>query len=600
MSILNRIIFLLLLTVCSEASFAQQATAVDSLKKDISAAKTTKEKLEKMDELSRVLMNVNLEESDNYGKQIILLAEESRDRELMIKAYLSNGLRCSYFVSRKEYLDRSVSYYNKALEIAKKEKIPKFIATAQLRLSAVYLAGLEKDKALNYANQGFSVISSLDNDSLKTEAYNTFGDVYLVRNEKILALRNYLNALSIAEDAKNAPLIKNCYLNLSAFYSNIEEYDKAIDYYTLAYKKLDEIKTGNVPYQRVVYLTSIGNLYAAKKNHDIAIGYFERSIAMADSLKFSNLKIPGYVSLLNQYLNMDEPQKALNYFNSSQGQNLKTYLAQFGFAGVTDQAYGVIYTGLNKFDSAKYYFNRASPFFEKGSNETGKMSFYAQLGSLYEKAGENTKGIEYYLKVKDIASRNGLLENIQAAAKHLDTLYNRSGNYQLSRQYTSIYYQYKDSAEKLNKEKELAQVEAADEQHRLEKQEKQRVEAERRSHNIQYMAITIGIALLFVVLVIMGIFKVSEGTIKILGFFAFIMFFEFIILIADNKIHHWTHGEPWKVLAIKIILIAMLLPLHHWLEKKVIKYLTSHNRLTAAGHHLRKVFSRRSSEDFKT
>ena len=597
MNILKQVFLLLVFTAFINSGFAQQAAAVDSLKKDITNAKTIAEKLDLMDNLSRILMSVNMEESEKYGKQLILLAEESRDRKLMVKAYLSNGARCSYFIGRTDYKDRAIGYYNKALEIAKKDKLQEFIGAAQLQLSAVYLAALEKDKALNYANQGFSVISSLDNDSLKTEAYNTFGAVYLMRNEKILALRNYLNALSIAEDAKKALLIKNCYLNLSVFYSNIEDYDKAIDYYTMAYKKLDEIKTGNVPYQRVLYLTSIGTLYAAKKNHDIAIGYFERSIAMADSLKFSNLKIPGYVGLLNQYLNMDESQKALNYFNSAQGQNLKAYLAQFGYAGVTDQAYGVIYTQLNKFDSAKYYFNKAAPFFEQGTIETGKMNFYAQLGSLYEKTGENAKAIEYYLKVKDIASRNSLLENIQAAAKHLDTLYNRSGNYQLSRQYTSIYYQYKDSAEKLNKEKELAQVEAADEQHRLEKQEKQRVEAERRNHNIQYMAITIGIALLFVVLVIMGIFKVSESTIKILGFFAFIMFFEFIILIADNKIHHWTHGEPWKVLAIKIILIAMLLPLHHWLEKKVIKYLTSHNRLTAAGHHLRKVFSRKKSAD---
>jgi cation transport ATPase len=189
--------------------------------------------------------------------------------------------------------------------------------------------------------------------------------------------------------------------------------------------------------------------------------------------------------------------------------------------------------------------------------------------------------------------QNGSLQNVQSSAKHLDSLYIKTANYKLSNQYNSMYYLYKDSTEKLNKEKELAQVEAADEQQRLEKEEKKKEEEEIRSHNIQYMGITIGIATFFLVLVLMGIFKVSENTIKILGFFAFIMFFEFIILIADDKIHHLTHGEPWKVLAIKIILIAMLLPLHHWLEEKVIHYLTSHNRLTAAGHHIRKVLSRK-------
>ncbi|MEI9808417.1 MAG: tetratricopeptide repeat protein [Bacteroidota bacterium] len=39
-------------------------------------------------------------------------------------------------------------------------------------------------------------------------------------------------------------------------------------------------------------LNNIGKLYAGKKNYDIAISYFERSLALADTLKFSTLKVP--------------------------------------------------------------------------------------------------------------------------------------------------------------------------------------------------------------------------------------------------------------------------------------------------------------------
>jgi hypothetical protein len=148
----------------------------------------------------------------------------------------------------------------------------------------------------------------------------------------------------------------------------------------------------------------------------------------------------------------------------------------------------------------------------------------------------------------------------------------------------------KDSTDKINKEKEMAQVEAADEQTRLAKLEKLKEEKKQRQLNIQYTGITIGIASFFALLVFMGIFKVSEPMIKLFGFFGFIMFFEFLILIADTWIHDITHGEPWKVLGIKIILIALLLPFHHWLEKKTISYLTSHSRLTKAGQHFRRIF----------
>jgi tetratricopeptide (TPR) repeat protein len=308
---------------------------------------------------------------------------------------------------------------------------------------------------------------------------------------------------------------------------------------------------------------------------------------MADSMKFPALKMPGYVSLLNQYLRMDNPRAALDYFNSGAGKNLQDYLRKFGLTGIIDQAYGVIYAELGKYDSAKVYFARAAPFFEKGLNEIQKMSFYQQEAALYEKTGENVKAIDYYIKVKDIALRNGLLENVEKSAKHLDSLYMRTGDLRTATEYSGMYYKFRDSVETQNKEKELAQVEAADEQQRMEKMQKEMEDREIRKNNIQYMSITIGIAALFVMLAVLGMFKVSASTIRFIGFFAFLMFFEFIFLLFKKNIHSITHGEPWKDLAFMIALAALLVPFHHWLEKKVLHYLTSHNRLTRAGQGIR-------------
>ena len=94
----------------------------------------------------------------------------------------------------------------------------------------------------------------------------------------------------------------------------------------------------------------------------------------------------------------------------------------------------------------------------------------------------------------------------------------------------------------------------------------------------------------------------STATIKLIGFFAFTMFFEFIFLIFKKSIYSITHGVPLKDLAFAIALAAMLMPLHHWPEHKVINYLTSHNRLTSTGQNLMsKVFtSKKVDEKTKT
>ncbi|MGI8580837.1 MAG: hypothetical protein ACR2KX_01480, partial [Chitinophagaceae bacterium] len=44
-------------------------------------------------------------------------------------------------------------------------------------------------------------------------------------------------------------------------------------------------------------------------------------------------------------------------------------------------------------------------------------------------------------------------------------------------------------------------------------------------HNLQYLGITFGVVALFISLLVMGIFKVSPRTIKILSFFSFLPLF---------------------------------------------------------------------------
>jgi cation transport ATPase len=165
----------------------------------------------------------------------------------------------------------------------------------------------------------------------------------------------------------------------------------------------------------------------------------------------------------------------------------------------------------------------------------------------------------------------------------LDTLYQRTGNYKLAMDYAAINRKFKDSADKLGKEKDLLQIEVADEQQRQERIDKEKAEQKRKRDNIQYMLIIIGIASLFIIMVMLGMFKVSATTIKLIGFFTFLMFFEFLFLILKKSVYSFTKGEPWKDLLFMILLAAILLPLHHWMEHKVIHYLTSHNRLTDTG-----------------
>jgi len=114
----------------------------------------------------------------------------------------------------------------------------------------------------------------------------------------------------------------------------------------------------------------------------------------------------------------------------------------------------------------------------------------------------------------------------------------------------------------------------------IDNEAKQREEANHRAlmetqrqHKIQYTAIIIIMVAIFIILIVLGSLRVPRWVIEFLGFISFIFLFEFIVLIADHVIEDITHGEPWKVLGIKIILIGFLMPLHHLVERRMISYL---------------------------
>jgi tetratricopeptide (TPR) repeat protein len=434
--------------------------------------------------------------------------------------------------------------------------------------------------------------ASLDNDSLKVSALNSLGNTHLARNENLLAFRNFLQALNMAEDLHSYELLKNSYNNMSNFYVTLGEYEKAKDYLFKLQRITQEFRQ---PYDRLNVYRSIALVYAANKQLDIATRYYEKMIGLADTVRLEIYKLNAYFDITNQYINSNQGAKALAYFNAVP--EMKRFLVSSGNDHYLFQVYASAHAAMQRYDSAEYYFKKAEQGFEARTNRANRFSFYSDYADYHAGRSDYQQALVYWLKAQKIAEDTKDLELQSDIAANLDTTYQKLGDYRNAYAYKARYHHFKDSLEKLSTEKDLLLLEVENENRRKEKELTAVEEARRERHNIQYMGITAGIAGVFIVLVMLGIFSVSKTTIRILGFFAFIFLFEFIILLADTEIHHLTHGEPWKILAIKIGLISILLPLHHFLEERVIHYLTSRKLLAVNAKGLLQKFTRKGQAD---
>ncbi len=571
-----------------------QMAAADSLLNEYKSEKDVTKKVSLAGRLSILYMSMDPAKADSFGRKAIELGELSRNRISMIKAYLYNGDRYSYMVGIKENIPIAISHYQKAYQLARESKLEKEMVSGLLGLATVHRSIPDADKAMNFTAQAFSIISDRSMDSLEARCYLSFGNDYMLKKEKLLALKNFFNAQRIAELLKDKKLQRDAFLELSEFYYSIENFDKAIDYAVKASDMLTDAYGPDGRYMRVNDLNYIGGLFVQKKQYDLARRSFDHAIALADTLKYDPLKLTAYLNIFNMYLLSNRPADALTFFNNTP--DLKNYIVRTGYSGVIDHAYGYIYTDMNKLDSAGYYYTKAYPFFAQQLSNISKINFFNHYAKYQFKAKKYDAAINLLTEASNTAKQMNDLEWQQIVYHQLDSAYQLKGDYKSALHFASLSQHLKDTLQQLGKEEDILQLQIADEDDRRNRLAKEEEENKKRRHHYQYLAITIGIASLFITLVMLGMFKVSAATIRIVGFFTFLMLFEFIFLVLKKNIYFLTEGEPWKDLAFMILLAAILLPLHHWVEHKVIHYLTT-KRLIKIDHgkYLRKLFKKKTA-----
>jgi len=542
----------------------------DSLHQNLALATNPYDLVKWQGELAEYYIGIDNKRSEDFGKKMLETAESSRDRKLIILAMLKRAGNFYDNGNTQEFVRKGTEFSQNALDMARNSNLEELMAWCYIYLSRGARANGEIEKGLGYSNHAMSLSISIKSDSLKVSAYNSLGSSYLYKKEKLLAYRNYLAALDLAEQTNKYELVKNCYLRMIDFNRSLENWDRAKDYQF----RLDSMaRKNNRYYDVLIGYNSMGALYAGAKQYDFARMYYDKAIALSDTLEFRIYKLNSYLSIVNLYLMSNQYKEALAYFEEKK--ELRDFLNTAGMGYLLDQGYGSLYTYVGKYDSAAYYFKKAEPYFETYGTKPYKFFFYTTYSDYFKKTGDFKQAIHYWEKAEAIGKQINSFDMIIMAAANLDSLNTMTGDYQKAYLYKTLHDKYRDSVDNLTKEKDLLMAEVDSEKQRAEKMQAARMEETRRRHNLQYMGITAAIASIFILLVMAGAFRVSAQTIKIIGFFAFIFLFEFIILLADNQIHHLTHGEPWMVLAIKIVLIAMLLPLHHWLEEKAVHYLTS-------------------------
>jgi tetratricopeptide (TPR) repeat protein len=352
------------------------------------------------------------------------------------------------------------------------------------------------------------------------------------------AKETYFKALQIAEPLADTMRIGHIYNGIAMVNRNAGNYREAITYYTKA-----ENLTKNIPDNDVLIavLADKGKCYEQLGILDSAYTYVQECLAMQ--------------------------------FRRYHGKNV--------YGGGVHSAMGVIYSKMGKEQLAVEFFRQSIQLNEEVNEIRLLARGYCEFAEHFDRFHQQDSAIYYATKGFLIDRQFNLLVQQLQASTLLTKLYKQENKIDSAFKYQQLMIDTKErvfSNEKINRlqtlefNEQLRQQELASEKAKSEEERKQ---------NIQYALIAIGLVNLIILFLFLSrSFITNTKLISFFGVIALLLVFEFLNLLLHPFLERITHHSPILMLLALVCIAALLVPLHHKLEKWTTVKLVEKNKAT--------------------
>ncbi|HMJ46948.1 MAG TPA: hypothetical protein VK498_06435 [Ferruginibacter sp.] len=426
---------------------------------------------------------------------------------------------------------------------------------------------------------------------------------------------NIDSARVIVVTAKNAAEKFFALRVLDRYYYTTGLYDSSASAQTEMYMIAKDLKIDSL--MSLVY-RAIGNRYVTKSDYNFSLASYHKALDYSDT----ELRTTGlYGNIAYVYAMTGNNKVALDYINK---------MAAYGQTGIglffKNLLYGLVYNNMNKPDSSLFYIRAAENIPGANPDPLLYAALLFHIGKANELNNENDIAEAYYKKTmvfcrekniasslirygngycdfllksnryeeaKQIAKTNLLVaqktninEGISTVAEVLRKIYTHSAEKDSIIFYAQMQIDYKDSVNNQQKIAEFQNLTFSQQLREIDEQKRVSDIKLQRDQNIQYALIALGIVIFIIFYLLLSrSFITNKKMIEFLGVIALLIVFEFLNLLLHPFLEKITNHSTVLMLLALVCIAAMLVPLHHKVEKWATAKLVEKNkriRLAAA------------------
>ncbi len=380
------------------------------------------------------------------------------------------------------------------------------------------------------------IAQSLKSDSLLATSYNWIGYYFAIeKGDNTTALEYYFKAIPLAEKFNDKRRISSLYFDLAGRYFSLRNFDKFYTYTKTGGENLPDKTSPKYDHMLVQYQRNMGTYFLEKGQLDSALFYVQAAAQTSERLKTRLFKLQMQTLLAATYARMNETDLADVYWKKAQNLSDSTDFRKETFYN----RYIPFLIQTDRMDEVKLQTEKFWSFALKTQNLNINLTAALYKKQLFDKLNQ-TDSAYHYSKVE---------------SKIRESVFNQDN---------------------LN----AMQAMAFKEQLRvMEEAAKKSDDEQKRKVNLQFALIGFGIiSFIIIFLLLSRSFITNTRLISFLGVVALLIVFEFLNLLLHPFLERVTHHSPVLMLLALVCIAALLVPLHHRVEKWATHKLVEKNK----------------------
>lgn len=412
-------------------------------------------------------------------------------------------------------------------------------------------------------------------ESLVT-TYNNSGYLYLYKGELENALSQFDTCIYFQKLISDTSISCSAMNNRGMVHQHLGMIEKSLKDYHLSFKLASQRHdTSNM----IPALNNLAHIYLSQNDNQLALNNFVCALRLVEASNYKTGLDRILLNISKVYLEEGVLDSAQYYLFKSKKH--ATQNKESDGIGLVFQYIGTYYKTVNNLDSAEYYYRNSLDIFKNFNNKGAISGAYYKLASLLLLKDDLNQSVDY--------SNQSLAFAIQTKSPQLlsDAYYinykvlHKIKNHKEALQMYETHIQFRDSVKNEKTQKatirqqtkyefekaQLVKEQVEKETARLETEQKQ------RRDNLQYSIILVVILAVFGLVLSLGFISILPKLAEGLIFFAFLLLFEFLLVLSDPYVEGLTGGEPMYKLGLNAVLAGLIFPAHSFFERLLKKRL---------------------------